>query len=259
MRRVTVALALLLAAPAAAQAQSATPVVGGGSFNTAPLLTPGSYADTVAAGETVYWKVALAKGQVLSARATVDTSEIETDFRKGDYLKGLDHLNYRIDLFTPLREPLSDELEWEDATTTLEGDAGAGAKTGEAVAPRTLGFEQILGTDYRVGKFPAPGTWYISLSAADSDIYPAEIPAELPVELDIVVDGTAEPSSANFAARLPGPTATPGSTAVSSTDQIFTGDAGAGDPTLTIALVGGLALLGGLGLGALASRLLVRP
>ena len=44
-------------------------VVGGGSFNTAPLLKPGQYSDTVAAGETVYWKVAMAKGQILRVKA----------------------------------------------------------------------------------------------------------------------------------------------------------------------------------------------
>ena len=58
-------------------------------------------------------------------------------------------------------------------------------------------------------KFPAPGEWFVSLSAADSDIYPAEIPAELPVELDVAVEGTAQPSSPDFAAKLPGPTPEP--------------------------------------------------
>ena len=56
------------------------------------------------------------------------------------------------------------------ASADLEGDDAAGAKTGEAVTPRALGFEQILATDFNVDKFPAPGEWYISLSAADSDI-----------------------------------------------------------------------------------------
>ena len=258
MRLVTLTAALALLLPAVAHAQGGTPVVGGRSFNTAPLLKPGSYVDTVGAGETVYWKIAMAKGQILRARATVDTSEIEDDFQKSDYLEGLDHLNFRIDLFTPLREQLSDEFDWGDASTDLEGDDAAGAKTGEAVSPRTLGFEQILGSDYNVGKFPAPGNWYISLSAADSEIYPAEVPAEMPVELEVAVEGQAQPSSADFASALPGPTAEPTASAASPTDQILTGDAGAGDPALTIALVALLALLGGLGLGALASKLLVR-
>jgi Ca-activated chloride channel family protein len=259
MRITSVAVALALAFPAAADAQAGTPVVGGGSFNTAPLLKPGQYADTVAAGETVYWKIPVAKGQILRVRATVDTSEIEDDLTKSDYLEGLDHLDYKLDIQSPLREPLGEEFDWGDASADLEGDAAAGAKTGEAVGPRALGYEQILGTDYNVDKFPAPGNWFISLSAADSDIYPAEIPAELPAELEVTLEGTAQPSSANFADKLPGPTPTATATAVSPTDSLLAGEADAGDPALTIALVAVLALLGGLGLGALASRLLVRP
>jgi hypothetical protein len=252
-------LVLLLAAPAAAQAQEGTPVVGGGSFNTAPVLKAGRYADTVAAGETVYWKVAMSKGQILRVRATVDTSEIETDFSANDYLPGLDNLDYDLDLWSPLREPLSDEFDWRPASTGLEGADEAGAKTGEAVTPRALGFEQILATDFNIDKFPAPGEWYISLSAADTNSSPAEIPAELPIELEVTVEGTAEPSSADFASKLPGPTPEPTATAVEPTAELVSGaDAGAGDPALTIGLVGILALLGGLGLGALASRLLVR-
>jgi Ca-activated chloride channel homolog len=259
MRVTSIAVALALAFPAAADAQGGSPVVGGGSFNTAPLLKPGSYSDTVAAGETVYWKVAMAKGQILRVKGTVDTSEIETDVTKSDYLDGLDNLDYELSLYTPLREPLSDELDWGDATVELSGDDEAGVKTGEAAGPRALGFEQILGPDYSVEKFPAPGNWYVSLSAADSDIYPAELPAELPVELEVTVEGQAEPSSANFADKLPGPTPEPTASPAAPTTELLAGDAGAGDPALTIGLVAILALLGGLGLGALATKLLVRP
>lgn len=254
--RLVVILAAALVLPAAAEAQTAKPVVGGGSFNTAPLLEPGRYADTVAAGETVYWKLKLAKGQVMRVRATVDRSEIETDFQKRSYYEGLDNLDYHLELWSPLRERLGQVSGWEDASAELEGDSTVGVLSGEAVAPRALGYEQILRTDYTVDKFPAPGEWFVSLSAADSDIYPAEIPAELPVELDVAVEGSAQPSSPDFAAKLPGPTPEP--TATAAAETIVTGDADAGDPALTIALVGILCLLGGLGLGALATRLLVR-
>jgi Ca-activated chloride channel family protein len=258
MRVTSIAVAILLASAAPSYAQGGTPVVAGGSFNTAPLLKPGTYSDTVAAGETVYWKVAMAKGQILRVKATVDTSEIETDVTKGDYLDGLDNLDYHVDLFSPLREPLADELDWRDASADLTGDDEAGAKSGEAVSPRALGFEQILGSDYSVEKFPAPGNWYVSVGATDSDIYPAEIPAELPLQIEIAVEGQAQRSSPGFAAALPGPTATPEATAEPAT-ELLAGRADAGSPALTIALVALLALGGGVGLGALASKLLVRP
>ncbi len=256
MRRLVLALvALAVAAPAAHAQDEGTPVVGGGSFNTAPLLEPGRYADTVAAGETVYWKIAMQKGQVLKARATVDTSEIETEAGASDYQPGLAQLDYRMDMFTPIREQLSDGTDYDSATTTLKGDAAAGAKTGQVEGPRVLGFEQILGTDYDVDKFPAPGEWYLGVSVADQPHQPAEVPAEFPLDLEITLEGEAQPSSANFATGLATPTPEPTEAPI---EPLSAPVADAGSPALTIALVGVLALLGGLGLGALAARVLPR-
>lgn len=260
MRRIAIALAaLLLAAPAAQAQDEGTPIVGGGSFNVAPLLEPGRYADTVAAGETVYWKVALQKGQVLKARAVVDVSEIETDYSASDYQPGLHQLDYRMDIFSPIREQLSNEntQEYNKATVALKGDDDAGAKTGEVQGPRVLGYEQILAGDFSADKFPAPGEWYLSVSVADSETQPAEVPAEFPLDLEITVDGDPQPSSANFASQLATPTPQP-TEAPRQRPELLTASADAGDPTLTIALVGVLALLGGLGLGALAARVLPR-
>ena len=198
----------LLALPATAAAQGGgKPVVGGGSFNNAPLLAPGAYTDTVAAGETVYWKVHLQKGQLIRVKATVDTSQVETDPTAADWMPGLYHLDYRLDIFSPLRERLSGESGggYDTATEGLEGDPEAGEKAGTATGPRALGYEQLLAGDYDKDVFPAPGEWYVSLSAADTDFAPAEIPLELPVDLDVQVLGVAQPSSPDFAKALPGP------------------------------------------------------
>jgi Ca-activated chloride channel homolog len=263
IRRALATACIALALPAAARAQSgAKPVVGGGSFNTAPLLAPGTYSDTVAAGETVYWKVRLAKGQVLRVRATVDTSQIQTDPLADGFDKGLANLNYFLDIFTPLREQLSEESGggFSEASARLEGSLDAGAKTGTATSPRVLGFEQLLASDYNEDKFPAPGEWYVSLNAADSGTFPAEVPAELPVELTVEVVGPAQPSSADFAKALPGPQkqkpVSPDATAA--TSALFPSADEPADPALTIALVAVIALLGGLALGALAIVVLGR-
>jgi hypothetical protein len=252
------AAALALPGAAAAQSPGAKAVVGGGSFNTAPLLAPGAYTDTVAAGETVYWKVKMAKGQVLQVKTTVDTSQVETDPTADDYDSGLANLDYRLDIFTPLREQLSEESGggYDNASARLEGAPGAGAKSGTATGPRVLGFEQILASDYDKDKFPAPGEWYVSLSAADSKTFPNDIPLELPVDLDIQVVGTAQPSSADFARSLPGPAkqqqpTSPATGGRSPADLLATADQPA-DPALTLALVAVLALVGGLVLGVLA-------
>jgi hypothetical protein len=248
--------ALALFAPALAQGGAAKPVVGGGSFNTAPLLAPGTYSDTVAAGETAYWKVRLAKGQVLRVKATVDTSQIQTDPLADGYDKGLANLNYFLDIFTPLREQLSEESggSFADASARLEGSREAGAKTGTATSPRVLGFEQILASDYNEDKFPAPGEWYVSLNAADSGTFPADVPAELPIELDVEVIGQAQASSADFAKALPGPQKQqPVSPDTSSgPERLLAAADEPADPALTLALVAVIALVGGLLLGALA-------
>ena len=259
-RRAILALAtaaLALPAPALAQGGAAKAVVGGGSFNNAPLLAPGAYSDTVAAGETVYWKVRLAKGQVLRVKATVDTSQIQDDVFADDYDKGLAGLNYHLDIFTPLREQLSEESggTYADASARRGGSREAGAKTGTATGPRVLGFEQILASDYDKAKFPAPGEWYVSLNAADSALSPADVPAELPVELDVQVIGAPQASSADFARSLPGPqkqprSPTPG--APSGPAALFAAPDEPADPALTISLVAVIALAGGLVLGALA-------
>ena len=263
MKRATgLAVLALLALPGAAHAQGAgKPVVGGGSFNTAPLLEPGSYTDTVAAGETVYWKLKVAKGQTLQAKATVDVSQIETDIFSDDYQPGLAGLSYQLDIHSALREQFSDEsgLDYADATAALEGDEGSGAKTGTATAPRILGFEQVLAEDFDVNKFTAPGELYVSLSAADSEGDPAELPVELPVELEVTLEGEALPSSVDFARSLP--TAPPENEQPPPEDPegVVSDDNGISDPALTIGLVGGLALVGGVILGTLAVLLLRRP
>jgi len=269
-RPAILAVALVLALPSGAAAQGGgagggNPIVGGGSFNTAPLLKPGRYADTVAAGESVYWRVKLAKGQILEATATVDTSEIVTDPFENDYQEGLANLDYRIDIYTPLREQLADESgeQFQEGTVELEGDDEAGVKRGTARSSRVLGFEQILGAEFDASKYPAPGEWFVSVSAADDDIYPAEVPAELPLELEIAVSGSAQPSSPNFAAKLPGPEAEKPAPqeSVSAAAEALPAAGGSTPPAeagLTIGLVGALALAGGLGLGLLAGTVL-RP
>jgi hypothetical protein len=260
-RRAILALAtaaLALPAPALAQGGAARAVVGGGSFNNAPLLAPGTYSDTVAAGETVYWRVRLAKGQVLQVKATVDTSQIQDDVFADDYDKGLAGLDYHLDIFSPLREQLSEESggRYDSASARLEGSREAGAKAGTATGPRVLGFEQILASDYDKAKFPAPGDWYVSLNAADSALSPANVPAELPVELDVQVIGAPQASSADFARSLPGPQkqqpSSPTPDAPAGPAALLSAPDEPADPALTISLVAVIALAGGLVLGVLA-------
>ena len=77
--RLLVALATasaLTAAPAAAQ----TPIAGGGSFNDAPVLEPGTYADTLRGGEQLFYGVALRPGQQIEATATIEGRSTTSSF-----------------------------------------------------------------------------------------------------------------------------------------------------------------------------------
>jgi hypothetical protein len=64
---VAVAASALAAAPAAAQ----SPIAGGGSFNDAPVLEPGRYADTLRGGEQLFYGVELQPGQRVTATVSV--------------------------------------------------------------------------------------------------------------------------------------------------------------------------------------------
>ena len=163
-----------------------------------------------------------------------------------------------MDIFRPIREQLSNENtpEYNKATISLKGDDDAGAKTGEVQGPRVLGYEQILAGDFSADKFPAPGEWYLSVSVADSETQPAEARRVPAGPRDHGRGrGAAVVGELRVAARdaHPEPTEAP-----LQRPELLTASADAGDPTLTIALVGVLALLGGLGLGALAARVLPR-
>jgi hypothetical protein len=204
--------------------------------------------------------VRLAKGQVLRVKATVDTSQIQTDPLGDGFDKGLANLNYFLDIFSPLREQLSEESggTYDAASARLEGSPAAGAKTGTATGPRVLDFEQILASDYNEDKFPAPGEWYVSLNAADTATFPAEVPRpSCPSSCRWRSSGRRSPrrpTSPDFARALPGPRKEQPASPDTSTGPerlLATVDQPA-DPALTLALVAIIALVGGLVLGTLA-------
>jgi hypothetical protein len=73
----------LLAAPASAQDAHA-PVVGGGSFNAAPILEPGNYRDTILPAEYLYYGFRVGAGQTL--HVTASTTLTDADLRDLDVL-----------------------------------------------------------------------------------------------------------------------------------------------------------------------------
>lgn len=272
MRRVPgvlLAVALLtLVAPTGARAQTgqSKPVVGGGSFNTALPIEPGTYSDTLVAGETNFYRVRLEKGQRLSASVRVDASAVERDSDRPGYDEGLKNLDYALHLWTPIREPLDDEVD--GAGVDLAGDDEIGVYTGRVASRRVLGFDQVLASEYNVDKLEAPGDYYVEVTAQPNDVYdPPRTAAEFPVELDVRVTGQAQESSSNFAEDLPsaaeqqkpaggGGGARPASSGGAVRASVVAGSGGpSSDPIWVYVVFGAFALASGAALGAALARL----
>ena len=155
MRRVPLAaLVVALLLPAAASA--APPVVGGTSFNDAAPLTPGTFADALDTGSTVFYRVDLARGQRLDASASLDVSGLDAS------LTGTSSLMLR--LYGPLRG------QDAEAQTLGPGDAATHLKT----------------TSAQIGPVKEAGTYYVS--AGVNDFLPqGSAAAQLPLTLSIGV------------------------------------------------------------------------
>jgi len=232
---VLVAVALLVAVPPARAQSRASPVVGGGSFNAAPLLEPGTYRDTVLSGEYLYYAIPLEAGQRLHVRARILDMDAETWDRAT--------AAFSINLHTPQREPVSSPVD-EDIAGNGNSDPGSitHANIGERLrwdfyGPRARPFTAASGgSDY-----DGPGTWYVSLHPVRVGKQPK---IELPVELQLEVDGDAVEEE-----RDPRPEPTPTATAT---------PGGGGDDdgpgALAAVGVGALGLVAGAGAGTALAR-----
>jgi Ca-activated chloride channel family protein len=184
-------LALVMAAPAAAQ-DDYQPVVGGGSFNSAPILEPGRFRDTLLPTEYLYYAFRLEPGQRLHVTANADmaiedfqriATDITTSFHsptRSDYISTPDYDvrgNFRVEGEPP--------LDITGPTATAEEDT------------------EVHGPWY------GPGVYYVSFYAiyAGAGDPPR---AEIPFHFDVEVQGTAQ--STPTPSPTPSPTATPTAT-----------------------------------------------
>ena len=236
MRRaawLTAAALLCTAAPAAAQ----TPAVGGGSFNAAPLLAPGTYRDTVRSGEFLYYGVALAAGQRLHVRVRIRGVDPATWERAAD--------PFTINLHTPQRETVTPAV---DEDVAGNGNTSAGIVVTDRASARRLRWDfygppaSPFAEAVDAGTYTGPGTWYVSLHPVSVD---APLPIELPVEIAVDADGAPQDEPAD---PRPASTATPSAVAAPASG----GDGGAGLPALLGLGVAGLAA--GLGLARVLAR-----
>ena len=172
MRRALAALLPALACAPAAHAQSA--VEGGGSFNDAPVVKPGRYTDTLRGSETLFYGIELARGQRLTATATVSGTSDTT-------------YTVRLEIYSPARE--GDTLDGEDSTSFTSSDDSVSLD----VAGQTVGETGTSSDEY----YQVSGTYYVGLSATSSDT--RFNPPQFDTQLQFDVTGVAQPE----------PTATP--------------------------------------------------
>ena len=234
--------ALIVAAPARAQSE-ATPVVGGGSFNAAPLLEPGvTYRDTLLLGEYNYYAFPVGPGQRLHVDVRVPDVELETWERGQDA--------FAVNLHTPQREQVSTPVDEDIAGNGNNDQAGVTAANideqlhWEFYGPRT---EPFLDAAEDLTAYQGPGIWYVSLHSVRSN--DRTTVAELPVEVALDVEGESvreEPDPTPTPSATPESTATPG-------DGGDDDDGGGASPLAVLAL-GAL----GLGVGLVAGRALAR-
>lgn len=252
-RRVALLLALLgTAATVGVEAAGAASVVGGSSFDDAPLLKAGTYRDTILPQETLFYAVALGAGQRLRVDAVVDlsgASKTEHGYAKAAGGFGL--------LFqTPLRERLSTDYGGD-----VFGTVGDFVRDGDSrIAPRVLSraaADRRNIMDAEAWRGPGIYTFTAAISDLDGDLGAF---VEYPLRLTVTIDG---PSPAHDVG--PGPLgAAPAAATVDPGGERRIGkrrtpasagsEPGAAISDLGLGIGAALALMVGLALGAAAIR-----
>ena len=209
-------VALALAAPAAA---AETPVVGGGSFNAAPILAPGSYSDTVLPAEYIYYAIRVGAGQRLRLSGATDIGATD-----------LFHLGV-AEVWLTLHSPTRMDVPSAEVDISKPG---GGSFTGPPA--------QVSGDDDTDGPWAGPGVYFISVQALYRGSEPDPPRAEIPFHFTVSLQGAVQPTPTPTAVRTPAPTpaATPAERAKGGTGAGAV--AGVGAAGLLIGLVVGLAL-----------------
>lgn len=226
MRSLALALAVLLAwaVPAAAQDRGA-PVVGGGSFNSAPILEPGSFHDTILPGEYLYYGFRVAAGQRLRVELThpdignEDVRDLGVIFLSGNVHSPTRTLGFGTsggdNAFISFGN-----LETKPLVVT---SAEAGADEDDDTS----------------GVWKSAGVYYLALHAVWSG-NGTRPKAEIPFTFTAAVQGTALPNATPSATPTPTPSATP--TAKATPAPVKAEDDGPGPAVAAIGGVGGILL-----------------
>jgi hypothetical protein len=226
--RLTLAVVLAVLGAGPASAQEYEPVVGGGSFNAAPILEPGRYRDTLLPTEYLYYAFRLEPGQRLHVTANGDMP-IE-DFQR----LGLSDIT--ANLHSPTRSRYLSTPDFDvRGNFRVEGDPPLDITGPTATAEEDTAVH---------GPWYGPGVAYLAFYAIYSG--PSGVPpkAEVPFHFEVEVQGAAQstPTPSPSPTPTPSPTATP-APAVDDQDGVEPAvAAGFGVGGLLVGVVGGIVL-----------------
>jgi hypothetical protein len=197
MRRialVAVGLALAIAGPAQAQGTVGTPVVGGGSFNTAPVLEPGTFRDTILPAEYLYYGFKLEAGQQLHIKAETDIDHSEVN--------AMGVLYVSLNIHTPTRVT--------DVNSSQPGDNKSALQTGGddyqlAISSDVVRPDQDVGS---TGTWPGAGVYYLAVHTAYTGDHFPPPRSEIPFTFTATIDGQAQPSATDTPTLTPTAAAT---------------------------------------------------
>lgn len=240
------AATIALASAPVAFGQKAAVVQGGGSFDAAPVLSAGSYTDTILPLETLFYSVALAEGQRLRVDTVVDFSVGTKDSRGVPFAFG----GFDLRAFTPLRQGIDASAGGEldpDPEMQIDHDRLRVPRVRRAALADRLHAE---GPDAWRG----PGIY--TFTAAISETYGGlGATVEFPLRLTLTIDGPSTPAGGVG----PGPFGQSGAAGADAKRRVATaaapsGGAGPGRPSAAVLAAGGV---GGLVAGALLAMLAV--
>ena len=190
-----VGFALALAGPA--QAQQGTPVVGGGSFNTAPVLGPGTFRDTILPAEYLYYGFKLEAGQQLHIKA-------EPDIAQSD-IAAMGVLYVSLNIHTPTRVA--------DILSQQPGDKKQALQTG-GDDPHLAISSDVARPDQdnaASGNWRGAGIYYLAVHTSYTGRRSPPPRSEIPFTFTATIDGQAKPSTTETPTPTPSAarTATP--------------------------------------------------
>jgi Ca-activated chloride channel family protein len=190
--------------------------VGGSSFTNAPLLSPGSYSDAPAVGESVFYKVRLETGQRLRTSLTAPSNRDSWD------LSNTETVTVASVVYTPTRVPQTKQ------SGVLQGDSREKLTVYSPevrVRNREIVHGGVVTTEGealpRASYASLAGDYYVSVQVRQTT--PDTSGRVLPIRLDLAVEGTPEGQPVYATAPSPTPSVSASSAAPSADPSVSAG------------------------------------